>query len=141
MAKKHSVPVFYDLGSGCLIDTTQYSLEYEPTVKDAISDGVDLVFFSGDKLIGGPQAGINPLEDFKPRPVPELSVERTLEGAVRLRWPVSADGFQLQSTPILGSGEWSPVLGQISVDDNQNPPQRYVIVMEPGDTAFFRLAK
>ncbi len=58
MAKKHSVPVFYDLGSGCLIDTTQYSLEYEPTVKDAISDGVDLVFFSGDKLIGGPQAGI-----------------------------------------------------------------------------------
>ena len=58
MAKKNSVPVFYDLGSGCLIDTTQYSLEYEPTVKDAISDGVDLVFFSGDKLIGGPQAGI-----------------------------------------------------------------------------------
>ncbi|MBO99512.1 MAG: L-seryl-tRNA(Sec) selenium transferase, partial [Chloroflexi bacterium] len=58
MANKNNVPVFYDLGSGCLIDTTDYSLKYEPTVQDAISDGVDLVFFSGDKLIGGPQAGI-----------------------------------------------------------------------------------
>tara|TARA_B110000263_G_scaffold246359_1_gene257303 strand:- start:937 stop:2358 length:1422 start_codon:yes stop_codon:yes gene_type:complete len=58
MAKKKSVPVFYDLGSGCLIDTKEYGLEYEPTVQDAIRDGVDLVFFSGDKLIGGPQAGI-----------------------------------------------------------------------------------
>ena len=89
----------------------------------------------------GPQAGVNPLEDCKPLPVPELSVERTLDGTVRLAWPVSADSFQLQSTPSLGGGEWSPVVGQITVEEDQNPPQRYVIVMESEDTAFFRLAK
>jgi len=53
-----------------------------------------------------------------------------------LGWPVSADGFQLQSTQSLGGGEWSPVVGQITVDEDQN-----VIVMESEDTAFFRLAK
>ncbi len=84
----------------------------------------------------GSQAGVNPLEDCKPLPVPELSIERTLDGAVRLGWPVSADGFQLQSTQSLGGGEWSPVVGQITVDEDQN-----VIVMESEDTAFFRLAK
>ena len=73
--------------------------------------------------------------------VAALSVERTLDGTVRLGWPVSADSFQLQSTPSLGGGEWSPVVEQITVEEDQNPPQRYVIVVEPEDTAFFRLAK
>ena len=58
MAHKHKVPVFYDLGSGSMINTEEFSIQYEPTVKDAINDGVDLIFFSGDKLIGGPQSGI-----------------------------------------------------------------------------------
>ena len=58
MAHKHKVPVFYDLGSGSMINTEEFSIQYEPTVQDAIKDGVDLVFFSGDKLIGGPQSGI-----------------------------------------------------------------------------------
>ncbi len=58
MARKHKVPVFYDLGSGSMINTEEFSIQYEPTVQDAIKDGVDLVFFSGDKLIGGPQSGI-----------------------------------------------------------------------------------
>tara|TARA_B100000029_G_scaffold512639_1_gene609851 strand:+ start:2049 stop:3416 length:1368 start_codon:yes stop_codon:yes gene_type:complete len=58
MAHKHKVPVFYDLGSGSMINTEEFSIQYEATVQDAIKDGVDLVFFSGDKLIGGPQSGI-----------------------------------------------------------------------------------
>ena len=52
------IPVLHDIGSGCLVETTQFGLAHEPMVQESISAGADLVFFSGDKLLGGPQAGI-----------------------------------------------------------------------------------
>lgn len=52
------VPVMYDLGSGCLISLDQYGIHGEPAVQDMVKSGADLITFSGDKLLGGPQAGI-----------------------------------------------------------------------------------
>ena len=58
LANKYSIPLINDLGSGCLINTAKYGLDPEPTVKEAINEGAHLALFSGDKLLGGPQAGI-----------------------------------------------------------------------------------
>jgi len=57
-AHSHSVPFVYDLGSGAMMDTSVYGLAHEPTVFEAMSAGSDIICFSGDKLLGGPQAGI-----------------------------------------------------------------------------------
>lgn len=58
LGRRHNIPVMFDLGSGCLIDLKPYGVHIEPTVQEIVKSGCDIVTFSGDKLLGGPQGGV-----------------------------------------------------------------------------------
>jgi L-seryl-tRNA(Ser) seleniumtransferase len=58
LGRKHEVAVMQDLGSGCFVDVTRFGLQGEPLVQDSVRSGADVITFSGDKLLGGTQAGI-----------------------------------------------------------------------------------
>ena len=58
LGEKYNIPVIEDIGSGTLVDFSKYGFSHEPTVQESINKGIDVVTFSGDKMLGGPQAGI-----------------------------------------------------------------------------------
>lgn len=78
IGNKYNLPLVYDIGSGALLDTADFGLGHEPMVQEALADNVDLVCFSGDKLLGGPQAGIIVGSKYYLNKLREYPIERAI---------------------------------------------------------------
>ena len=114
LGHRHGLPVIEDLGSGCLVNLEQFGIHGEPTVQDSLKAGVDVVSFSGDKLLGGPQAGIilgkkQHLDILKKHP---------LNRAMRVdKMTLAALEATLQSYE-QGAAEEIPVIGMLSAKED-----------------------
>jgi len=132
LGKQHDLPVFDDVGSGCLLDTTDFGLDVEPTLGQSISLGAGLVFSSADKLMGGPQAGVivgdrGLVERLKKHPLQRAgridkirlagliaTLIHYLKGEVLAKVPV----WRMISAPLTGIGEragrWTEAIGGLA---------------------------
>lgn len=139
LAREHGVPLLEDLGSGALVDLEPYGLSHEPTPREAILAGVDLVTFSGDKLLGGPQAGIavgrsREVERMRANPLLRaLRVDKlTLAGL-----GATLDAYRLAADPA-GLAATIPTLGLLhrdaaALEDIANQACRLLGAALPGD--------
>ncbi len=132
LAERYSMPVLDDLGSGCLIDTTQFGLDAEPMLQDSITKGVGLAFSSGDKLLGGPQAGLivgrkHLVDKLKKHPLARATridktriaaLQATLVAYLRGRALEDVPVWRMISTPLHEiedrAGRWARAFGEVA---------------------------
>jgi len=114
IARKHQRLVFDDLGSGTLLDTALVGLRHEPTVQESVASGADLVSFSGDKLLGGPQAGIivgkaTLIDTLRRHPLTRaLRVDKTTLAGLQATLLHYVEGKALSEVPVWRMMSWSP---------------------------------
>ena len=107
LGRARGIPVIEDLGSGCLVDLKPLGIRDEPTVQAAVKSGVDVLSFSGDKLLGGPQAGIILgrrcwLDRLKRHPLARaLRVDKLTLSALEATLQAYEDGTAFQEIPVL----------------------------------------
>lgn len=113
LGRKHRLPILEDLGSGCLVDLEPYGVQDEPPAGTSLQAGVDVVTFSGDKLLGGPQAGIltgrrEPLEKIRKNPLfRALRVDKLTIAALQASVAIYLRG-ELKEIPALRMIQISP---------------------------------
>ncbi|KYO64744.1 L-seryl-tRNA(Sec) selenium transferase [Thermovenabulum gondwanense] len=112
LAEKYNLVFMEDLGSGVLVDLRKYGIPYEPTVQDSVKAGVDVVTFSGDKLLGGPQAGII----VGRREIIEKVKKHPLNRALRIDKLTLASMEAILKIYLEGNIERIPVIKMISKD-------------------------
>jgi L-seryl-tRNA(Ser) seleniumtransferase len=107
LARERGIPLVEDLGSGCLVDVAAFGLADEPRCQDALAEGVDLVTFSGDKLLGGPQAGVvagrrDLVERVRRNPLMRaLRVDKMVYAALEATLRAYAEGRAVEEVPAL----------------------------------------
>lgn len=107
LAHARNLPVIQDLGSGSLCQLEQFGIHGEPTVQESVKAGVDVITFSGDKLLGGPQAGIiigakNLIERFERHPLTRaMRVDKMTLAALEATLRSYAEGTELEEIPTL----------------------------------------
>ena len=106
VGRAHGVPVLDDLGSGTLLPTAPYGLAPEPTVQESVASGADLITFSGDKLLGGPQAGLivgrrDLVEQLRRHPLARaLRVDKTTIAGLEATLRAYLSGTALDELPV-----------------------------------------
>jgi L-seryl-tRNA(Ser) seleniumtransferase len=107
LARRHQIPLVEDIGSGCLVDLGPYGISDEPIAGQSIAAGVDVLCFSGDKLLGGPQAGIVAgackwIEPIRTNPLMRTyRVEKLIYGALEATLASYRAGRALEEIPVL----------------------------------------
>jgi L-seryl-tRNA(Ser) seleniumtransferase len=131
VAHRHQLPLVEDIGSGCLVDLQPYGITDEPRAQESIAAGVDLICFSADKLLGGPQAGIiagaarwigpirtNPL-------MRTYRVEKLIYGALEATLAAYRNGRALHEVPVLH-------MLAVSLEELRRRSRRFLGRLRPG---------